>query len=158
MCVGFDLLKGNYFSVCIYLVNQRLHFDVFCLLLLVSLRLAFSSCVTALFLLGLFWDFPCSHRSSSHSRLNASVIQTKLTKLNGRPWFNGILHRLHTSGKKDAPRSPIRSKMYHWVDWRDVLFLCTRRSLWTTCLAFPVWQCKEYNRLAVALLDWKLFL
>jgi len=54
MCVGFDLLKGNYFSVCIYLVNQRLHFDVFCLLLLVSLRLAFSSCVTALFLLGLF--------------------------------------------------------------------------------------------------------
>ena len=44
----------------------------FCLLLLVSLRLAFSSCVTALFLLGL----PRSHR------LNAFVIQTKLNLYN----------------------------------------------------------------------------
>jgi len=50
----------------------------FCLLLLVSLRLAFSSCVSALFLLGLFWGLPRSHRLSSHSRLNAFVIQTKL--------------------------------------------------------------------------------
>jgi len=50
----------------------------FCLLLLVSVRLAFSSCVTALFLLGLFWGLPRSHRLSSHSRLNAFVIQTKL--------------------------------------------------------------------------------
>jgi hypothetical protein len=35
------------------------------------------------FLLGLFWGFPRSHRLSSHSRLNAFVIQTKtnLTKL-----------------------------------------------------------------------------
>jgi len=50
----------------------------FCLLLLMSLRLAFSSCVTAPFLLGLFWGLPRSHRLSSHSRLNAFVIQTKL--------------------------------------------------------------------------------
>jgi len=49
-----------------------------CLLLLVSLKLAFSSCATALFLLGLFWGLPRSHRLSSHSRLNAFVIQTKL--------------------------------------------------------------------------------
>jgi len=48
-------------------------------LLLVSLRLAISSCVTALFLLGLFWGLPRSHRLSSHSRLNAFVIQTKLS-------------------------------------------------------------------------------
>jgi len=50
----------------------------FCLLL-VSLRLAFSSSVTALFLLGLFWGLPRCHRLSSHSRLNAFVIQTKLS-------------------------------------------------------------------------------
>ena len=49
-----------------------------CLLLLVPTRLAFSSCVSALFLLGLFWGLPRSHRLSSHSRLNAFVIQTKL--------------------------------------------------------------------------------
>jgi hypothetical protein len=29
MCVGFDLLKGNYFSVCVYFGEQSLHFDVF---------------------------------------------------------------------------------------------------------------------------------
>ena len=51
----------------------------FCLLLLVSLRLAFTSCVTAPFLLGLFWGLPRSHRLSSHSVLNALVIQTKIT-------------------------------------------------------------------------------
>ena len=69
----------NYFSVCVYLVNQRLHFDV---VLPTSSRVLtvsiFSSCVTALFLLGLFWGLPRSHRLSSHSRFNAFVIQTKL--------------------------------------------------------------------------------
>jgi hypothetical protein len=48
------------------LVNQRV---CFYLLLLVSLRLAFSNCVTALFYLVCF---EVSHR------LNAFVIQTKL--------------------------------------------------------------------------------
>jgi hypothetical protein len=38
------------------LMNRRLHFDTF-YLLLVSFRLAFSSCVTALFLLGVFVCF-----------------------------------------------------------------------------------------------------
>ena len=69
----------------------------FCLLFLVSLRLAFSSCVTALFSLGLFWGLPRSHRLSSHSRLNAFVIQTKLGpqnlqecchKLAGETWVS----------------------------------------------------------------------
>jgi len=54
MCVGFDLSKGYYFQYASTLVNQSFPLMCFCLLLLVSVRLAFSSCVTALFLLGLF--------------------------------------------------------------------------------------------------------
>jgi len=50
MCVGFDLLKGNRLLWCTNVYTLM----CFCLLLLVSVRLAFSSCVTALFLLGLF--------------------------------------------------------------------------------------------------------
>jgi len=55
MCVGFALLKGlNHVSVCVYFGEPASTLLMcFCLLLLVSLRLAFSSCVTALFLLGL---------------------------------------------------------------------------------------------------------
>jgi len=59
------------------LVNQRPHFDVFFSYFFVFLSLAFSSCVTVLFLLGLFWGLLRSHRLSSRSRLNAFVIQAK---------------------------------------------------------------------------------
>jgi hypothetical protein len=79
MCVGFDLWKVTIFQYASTLVNQRLHFDVFlptssrvCKVSIFQLR------YSPFFLLGLFWGLPRSHRLSSHSRLNAFVIQTKL--------------------------------------------------------------------------------
>jgi len=90
MCVGFDLWKVTIFQYASTLVNQRLHFDVF---LPTSSRVCkvsiFQLCYSP-FLLGLFWGLPRSHRLSSHSRLNAFVIQTKL-KL---AYFSGVLFSL----------------------------------------------------------------
>ena len=70
--------KVTIFQYASTLVNQRLHFDVFLPTLSRVFKVSISSCVTALFLLGLFWGLPRSHRLSSHSRLNAFVIQIKL--------------------------------------------------------------------------------
>ena len=71
--------KVTIFQYASTLVNQRLHFDVFlptssrvCKVSIFQLR------YSPFFLLGLFWGLPRSHRLSSHSRLNAFVIQTKL--------------------------------------------------------------------------------
>ena len=84
MCVQCAwVLKGlNYVPVRVYF-GEPVSTLLICFYLphLVSSRLAVSSCVTALFWLGLFWGLPRSHRLSSHSRLNAFVIQTKLNFL-----------------------------------------------------------------------------
>jgi hypothetical protein len=62
------------------LMSQRLHFDTF----LPTFSRVFQASIFQLrhspFLLGLFLGLPRSHRLSSHSRLNAVVIQTKLLR------------------------------------------------------------------------------
>ena len=75
-CCPFE--KSKLFSVCVYFGEPTSTLWCIFAYFFSSLRIAFSSCVTALFLLGLFWSLPRSHRLSSHSRLNAFVIQTKL--------------------------------------------------------------------------------
>ena len=101
-------------------------FMCFCLLLLVSVRLAFSSCVTTLFLLGLFWGLPRSHRLSSHSRLNAFVIQTKLNLIQnwksqaitfGFLWkylYNDI-HLLNAQGPRAFLRPQTHTRVAEWT-------------------------------------------
>jgi hypothetical protein len=84
----------------------------FCLLLLVSLRLAFSSCVTALLLLGLFWGLPRSHRLSSHSRLNAFVIQNKLT------WFQALPIELDFGSSSFGLMLVLRCRLYDC--WKQI--------------------------------------
>ena len=79
MCVGFALSTGlNYFSVCVCFGEPTSTLLMcFCLLLLVSLRLARSILRHSPFFTW-FVGLPRSHRLSSHSRLNAFVIQAKL--------------------------------------------------------------------------------
>jgi hypothetical protein len=77
LCPHSTCQTCNNISVCVY-IGELTSTLCFCLLLLVPLKLPISSRVTALFILGLFWGLSRSHRLSSHSRLNAFVIQTKL--------------------------------------------------------------------------------
>ena len=58
--------------------------------------------LTRLFLLGLFWGLPLSHRLSSHSRLNAFVIQTKLNLTRQTPW-NGPATLMVESSSEEKP-------------------------------------------------------
>ena len=81
MCVGFAFMKGlNNVSECVYFGEPTSTlwyvFAYFSRVFKVDIfQLRHSP-----FLLGLFWGLPRSHRLSSHSRLNAFEIQTKLNR------------------------------------------------------------------------------
>ena len=80
------------------MANQRLHFDVFLPTSSHVFKVSIFQLRHSPFLLGLFWGLPRSHRLSRYARLEAFVIQTKLT-LTDRT----VRVCLFTPGKQQTP-------------------------------------------------------